>query len=291
MNNLFLQILGLLLLIGGVGLGYRRWILPRVQELNGAQFSLLLLIILTLVGGFAGSFGWWLDVPASFSWDLPPLAARMLAAAGLSFAVACWLVLERPSFSRLRLIIIMLFVYLAPLAVVIILFHLGRFDWTAPITYAFFAIVISMTAVAIWQLWHPVEIVREVDEVAVTGITRGWLWLAAVLTALWGLALFVTDEGPSALIWVWPGDLLTSRLIAVMLWTLAAAAVYSLYSKDTVRIVLAVMIVYGLGVVAANLWNIAAVKPLYVTFFAILAAGSALLLLQTQNFITPGKPD
>jgi len=59
----------------------------------------------------------------------------MLAAAGWSFALVCWLALERPSLPRLRLVVIMLFVYLTPLAVAILLFHLSRFDWMAPITY------------------------------------------------------------------------------------------------------------------------------------------------------------
>ncbi|MCL4836227.1 MAG: hypothetical protein KJZ86_27555, partial [Caldilineaceae bacterium] len=37
--------------------------------------------------------------------DLPPLASRILAAAGWSFAVVCLLVLERPTDRRLRLVL------------------------------------------------------------------------------------------------------------------------------------------------------------------------------------------
>ncbi|MBE7528911.1 MAG: hypothetical protein HND44_20240 [Chloroflexi bacterium] len=117
------------------------------------------IVILTGVGGFVGAFGWWFDVRASFSWDLPPLASRMLAAAAWAFAVGCWQALARPSLPRLRLIIIMLFVYLTPLAAAIVLFHLDRFDWTAPITYAFFVIVLGMVALTIWHLFHPVGII------------------------------------------------------------------------------------------------------------------------------------
>ena len=285
MDSLPQQFLGLFLLVLGVGLGYRRWVQPRAGQLNRAQVSLLLLVILTLIGGLAGPLGWWLDRPASFAWDLPPLAARMLAAAGWSFALACWLALERPSLPRLRLIILMLFVYLAPLAVAIVLFHLGRFDWRAPITYAFFAIVALMTAVTIWHLLHPTGITPVVDDAPVTGMARGWLWGTAVLTAVWGLALFITDAGPSPLIWVWPGDLLTSRLIAVMLWALAAAALYSQRSKEAMQVTLAALLVYGVGVVAANLWNVTAVKPLYVLLFAVLVLGSGVLLLQTRKIV------
>lgn len=282
MNQLWLQIMGLLLLILGVGLGYWRWLRPYHNQLNNAQRSLLLLVILTFMGGFFGSFGWWLDVPASFSWDLPPLAARMLAVAGWSFALVGWLALERPSLPRLRLVVIMLFVYLAPLAAAIVLFHLDRFDWTAPITYAFFALVVPMTALATWYLFHPMGVIDISGDRPPTGMARGWLWGAAILTAVWGTALFVTDGGPSSFIWVWPGDLLTSRLIAVMLWTLAAAAGYSLRSTEAMPVVLAAMATYGVGVVAANAWHIPAIKPFYVLFFAVLALGSLAILYQTR---------
>lgn len=282
MNHLWSQMFGLFLLVLGVGLGYQRWLRPHHNQLNNAQRSLLVLVILALMGGFFGSFGWWLDVPGSFSWDLPPLAARMLAAAGWSFALSSWLALERPSLPRLRLIVIMLFVYLAPLAVAILLFHLGRFDWTAPITYAFFALVVPMTALATWHLFHPMGILEITGDGPATGVARGWLWGTAVLTILWGAALFSTDSGPSIFIWVWPGDMLTSRLIAVMLWTLAAAALYSLRSTAAMRVALAAMAAYGVGVVVANIWHMPAIKPFYVLFFAVLAIGSLIILLQTK---------
>lgn len=280
MPQLFLQILGLLALIVGVALGYQRWIRPYHGQISRHQQSLLLLIVLTGVGGFVGAFSWWFDARASFSWDLPPLASRMLAAAAWAFAVGCWLALARPSLPRLRLIILMLFVYLTPLTAAIVLFHLGRFDWTAPITYAFFVIVLGMVALTIWHLFHPVGIIPTENDGPVRGWVRGWLWGTAVFTALWGLALFLTDAGPSTLVWVWPGDLLSSRLIAVMLWTLAAAAVYSLRSTDALRVTLAVMITYGMGVVAANFWNPAALKPLYTLSFALFAVGSLIILLR-----------
>ncbi len=280
MPQLFLQTLGLLVLILGVALGYWRWIRPYHGQITRHQQSLLFLVVLTGVGGLVGAFGWWFDVRASFSWDLPPLASRLLAAAAWAFAVGCWLALERPSLPRLRLIILMLFVYLTPLAAAIVLFHLGRFDRAAPITYAFFVIVLGMVALTIWHLLHPVGIVPAENDGPVRGGVRGWLWGTAVLTALWGLALFLTDAGPSDLVWVWPGDLLTSRLIAVMLWTLTAAALYSLRSTDALRVALAVMAVYGLGVVAANVWHPAATKPIYTLFFALLAASALALLLR-----------
>lgn len=282
-SQLPLQILGLLALLVGVVWGYWRWIRPYRGRITRSQQSLLFLVTLTGVGGFVGAFGWWFDVRASFSWDLPPLASRMLAAAAWSFAVACWLALARPSQPRLRLIILMLFVYLVPLAVAIVLFHLNRFDWAAPITYAFFGIVLPMVALTIWHLLHPLGVIPVADDGPVTGWVRFWLGGTAVLMALWGLALFLTDAGPATLIWVWPGDLLTSRLIAVMLWTLATAAVYTLRSREALPVALAAMLVYGVGVVAANLWNPTAVKPLYTGLFALLALVSAGALFENRQ--------
>src|SRR6185503_3923090 len=89
---------------------------------------------------------WWLDKRQSFSWDLPPLASRMLAAAAVSYAVAAAMTLMHPTRPRLRLLMVLLFVYLAPLAALIPFFYSGRFDFGEPITWSFFLLVAVMTA-------------------------------------------------------------------------------------------------------------------------------------------------
>ena len=279
MNNLFVQVAGLGLLLAGLGLGYRLWVRP-YRPLTVHQWSALMLVLLTFMGGLIGSPFWWLDEPLSFSWDLPPLASRMLAAAGWAFALAAFLALRRPTRERLRLIMIMLFVYLAPLAAAILLFHLDRFDWAAPITYGFFIIVLIMIAGATWQLVRPVGVVASRAATLTPG-TRFWLWAVAIVAGLWGLALALTDSGFSPLIWVWPGDLLSSRLIAVMLFTLTAGAIYSLRAPDTVGITLGAWSVYGIGVVLANGWNLLGGKPVkeaYAIAFLLLAMVSLFLL-------------
>src|SRR5581483_12153608 len=75
MLNLLVQIAGLVAMLALIAGGYARWIRPRHLDLAGR--SLLLLVVLTLVGGLLGSTGWWIDDPRSFSWTLPPLASRM----------------------------------------------------------------------------------------------------------------------------------------------------------------------------------------------------------------------
>jgi hypothetical protein len=280
MTSLVPQIAGLLLLLAGIWLCYRRWIRPRAQ-LGAQARGLLGLTILALMGGAVGSPVWWADAPWAFAWDLPPLAGRMLAAAGWTFVVIAFLALERPTARRLGLVVLLLAVYLAPLVAAILLFHRDRFDFAAPVTYAFFVIAAGMSVATLWYLLRPPEGFAQAAPAPPTPLVRGWLVLLALATGLWGLALFAADSGPAPQIWVWPGDLLTSRLIAVMLLALAAGAIYTLRDAGAARLMLAGALTYGLGVVAANLWGLGAGQPvriLYLAAFGLLGVGSAILL-------------
>jgi hypothetical protein len=235
-----------------------------------------MLLVLTLMGGLIGSTGWWLDEPSSFSWDLPTLASRMLASAALAFVAANFMALRQPTYRRVRLVLLMLVVYLLPLAAAIVLFHLNRFDPSAPITYVFFILVIGMIIAGVWYLWRTPAILlseQTADSQPSTMITRFWLIGVALVMGLWGMALFLTDSG-SDLIWLWAGDLLTSRLIAVMLLTICAAALYSHRFADTARITQLVIVVYGVGVVVSNFISLLSdkpLKPIYVALFGIAA--------------------
>ena len=107
----------------------------------------------------------------------------------------------------------------------------------------------------------------------------------ALVTALWGLALFWTDSGPLSAVWAWPEDLLTSRLIGVMLLTIAAGAWYTRSDADSAAPMLAMMFVYGVGVAGAGLAHFYAGKPLpaaYVAAFSLVALGSLAAGLQTR---------
>jgi hypothetical protein len=287
--DILIQFSGLALLIGGVVVGYQRWIKPRTGLSNQSK-GMLLLIVLTFMGGMIGSIGWWMDDARSFSWDLPPLASRMLAAAAWSFAVPTMMALQRPSRQRVQLMLLMLFTYLAPLAIAIRFFHLDRFDSRAPITYAFFIIVIGMLSLATWYLVQQPEIIPAApqDTVAPSRLVKSWLVVLAILTGLWGIALFITDTGFSNLIWVWPGDLLTSRLIAVMLLTIAVGAIYSLRYADAAQVLLTCALVYGFGIMMATLWNGLTGQPIkyaYVVVFGAISIICSLLLRQGQQKI------
>jgi hypothetical protein len=286
-------VLAVLLVTAGLGLGYRLWIRPWPGLGLQAQ-AVLGLILLSLLGGLFGAPAWWVDDEGAFSWDLPPLASRMLAAAGISFVVASLFALTNPTRERLQLHLVMLATYLAPLVWATLLFHIDRFDFDRTIVWAFFGIAGTMTVACIWFLVRtPNVLAVEPPRIETTAITQGWLTMASVVTLAWGILLFATDDGGelfgdalpfvtdtgiSRLIWVWPGDLLSSRLIGVMLLAIGASAGYRRHSADAARMMLGTIATYGLLVAAANLWGLTLAAPVregYVIVFTILGLGSA----------------
>ena len=270
-------------------LGHRRWVRPLGGRATPAIRATVFILTLTLAGGFIGAFAWWVDVDSGFAWDVPPLGSRMLASAGWAFALASWSALERPTAGRLRLVLVMLVVYLAPLAVALVAFHLDRLDFGAPITYPFFA-VIGLLIVGPALLLRERPAIRPdeaVDRESPSALMRGWLALVAAVTFAWSVALFVTDNGPIAAVWAWPGDALTSRLISAMLLTIAVAAVMGRNSRDLAGLTSRITLLYGVGLAAASLWLVTAGRPVnlaYVAAFGVLGAGSmAALILDRRD--------
>jgi len=278
------QIFAFLLVAAVLSLGYWFWVRPRDRELDWQQRGMLLLILLTLAGGFLGGIFWWLDERRSFAWDVPPLASRMLASAAWAFGVVSVLALLRPTFRRTHLVMLLLFVYLVPLAILILLLHLDRFDPAAPITYSFFIVVGVMSVASTWYLLRPAKPIQADSQAEnpPSGPVKVWLGLVCAASALWGAALLITDAGPSPLIWAWKGDLLSTRLIGVMLVAIAAGALYSLRSAEAARAMLAMLVSYSLGLALASLWNALGNKPvplLYLAVFGLIFLGSSGLLV------------
>src|SRR4051812_9664866 len=223
-------VIGALLLAGSLAFGYFLWIRPVGSKLDLHTKAVMLLVLLTLAGAFWGAVPWWQDEnEKTFSWDLPPLASRMLGAAAIAFVPAAVIALARPTPSNLRLQLVMLVTYLAPLVLAIVALHLDYFDFARPIVWAFFFISGGMSLAALYFLFLRPELSTSED--ASTPIQppylKAWLIAVAALAIAWGLALFITDDGGQKDIWVWPGDALASKLIGVMLLTIGASCIYA----------------------------------------------------------------
>jgi hypothetical protein len=294
LTDLVVQVFfGLFVLGGCLWLGYVRWIRPHGAWLDARGIGTLVLISLTLFGGGIGAFGWFADDPRSFAWDLPPLASRMLAAAGWAFAVLSFVAIRRPTWPRVSLVLIALVAYLAPIGAAAVLFHRDRFDASAPITPAFFLIVGSMTLAAIWFLAAPSPALRHRGGTSILEsaplLARVVLITTSTVALPWALALFVSDDGPTRLIWAWPGDLLSSRLIAVMLLTIGIVGTVALRRAESARLVLVMNLTYGVGIIAAGLMNVWLGRPPplgYMTAFGLIGLlSAAALALRTSSHV------
>src|SRR5690606_36876230 len=97
-------------------------------------------------------------------------------------------VLERPVPARVRLHAQLTVVYVVPLGVAIVLLHLDRFDFAAPVTWGFFAIVglLSLAALAALRAGG-----AEWAGEPASGLEAIWLLVAGALLGLWGIALFL----------------------------------------------------------------------------------------------------
>lgn len=273
MTQLGWQVVALALLVGALALG--EFLLRRRGRPSAAER----MVLLTLVGGLLGAPFWWRGDSAAFAWALPPLAGRMLAAAGWAFALACLVALRRRGGGQFRLVGWMLAVYLGPLTAAILLLHLDRMDFGAAVTWAFFAIVVLLLLAAAWLVRLPAPR----DAPAPDRATGAVLAVVGTIAAGWGAALFVWPDGPLPQLWLWPADPLTSRLIASMFLTVAAACLVARNSAALGSTVLATVAVYGVGISLAALANLAAGKPLptaYVAFWLLAAVTASGALLR-----------
>ncbi|WP_435259533.1 hypothetical protein ACSBLW_07145 [Thioclava sp. FR2] len=245
------QALGMGLLTGSILWGFSLW-RQRLDHIpDHAEGLAALTLVATCAGGFWGAFAWAPNYPYAFSWALPGLAAKMLAAAGWSFALAAFLALRKPFATHLRMVVAMLWVYLAPLTLAILTQHLARLDFGRAVTWAFFAIVLALLLASSVTLWH-LRNFKEMDGRPAPALRLCLLGIAGVSGA-WALALFLWPNGPLPLIWPWQGDPLTTRLIASMFLSVATGAWIARASRSLAQTALWVTLAYGLGVVIAVL--------------------------------------
>lgn len=284
--ELIWQIFALALLVIGT-LAVWRMARSKASPTPAAEGQLALVLFSAMTtGGFLGGLAWWADYPASFAWDLPPLASRLLASAGWAYAAAGLYGLSRPDRAHMRLLAVLLAVYLAPLALAIAGLHLDRFDWQAAITPAFFAIVLPMTLGALWFSVRPIALAPDVKTPAAGPLPRTFLMVSLVAFGAWGLAIFALPDGPVKALWLWPTDPLTSRLIGVMLLALASASIMARRENRLTRAALLFHAVYGFCALAAVLWNLTSGKPVPLFYAAMLGGtglAAALLLAKDRG--------
>ncbi|WP_442582698.1 hypothetical protein ACSBOB_12435 [Mesorhizobium sp. ASY16-5R] len=282
MSDVGLFAIAVVLLLACLAAGFRRWGHADLGPTGSGTVARFVLVS-TAIGGILGAPFWWLDLTPSFAWDLPPVASRMLAAAAFAFGLAGIVVLERPSEARTRLYLTLIVVYLVPLALAAVLLHLDRFDFAAPVTYGFFAVVVVLSAGSLATLARPAH---AANATAPCAAVSAWLLIAGIVLGLWGIALFGAPTTNYPLVFNWPKDPLSSRLIAAMLVTIALAFLLSRNDAGRARLSLVFAAAYGAGVVAACLMNMAAallVPPLYTGGFAVVAIGSLLLLVTDRG--------
>lgn len=279
-----LQILVFALSVLGWMLGYWRWVRP--WRKHGVQSqAMLAMIAIVCLGGFWGAFFWWFPQTGIFGWKLPLLASRMLSGAGWAFALVAFTALRTPRAATVRFALVWLAVYLWPLAIAAPALHLDRFDFSQVIVYAFFIVVIGLSVGATWFLVRqPWPLADNSDQAKpVDGATAAWFGLVAIVMAAWSLALFVTDQGPSPAVWIWPGDALTTRLIAAMLLTIAAGCVVARRDATLAPMMHGAIAIYGATAVLANAINALAARPhklAYIVAFGLMAVGSLVLLVR-----------
>jgi hypothetical protein len=146
--------------------------------------------------------------------------------------------------------------------------------------YTFFAVAVGLTVASVWHLARGTA--RQLADTSgrpATATVAGFLTTVAIITGLWGVAPIVMPAGPVPMIWTWPADALSSRLIGTMLLTLGVMCISARRDADLSALALAVLAHYGFGVVLAGLMNAQAGKTLSLAYMAVLGSIAAVAIL------------
>lgn len=265
------------LLIAAIWLAAKRWPGERFSAAGLRPHHRVALIVLAM-GGLLGTPFWWLDLPPSFAWDLPPLASRLLAAAAFAFGLVGVMVLERPSQARARLMFAAASIYLVPLALAILLLHLDRFDPARPVTYGFFGLVVPLASACVVG-WMQLSGRQAEASTPPAGAVRWWMLAMVVVFGLWGALLFLAPSVAIPAVFLWAADPLTSRLIASMLLTIATVSFMAGRDARLAAPALLFAGIYGAGVVAAALMQAVNAKPVPLFYALVLGSAGAVSLI------------
>jgi hypothetical protein len=160
-----------------------------------------------------------------FAWTIQaPLTAVFMGAAYITAGVGLFLALRSNAWSQTRQVLPAVIIF-ALSQLIATLLHIGIFNWSHPIAYAWIAVYILAAPAAVPLLvqnergYRPPVYPRSPLE----GILSPLMALLAVLFTLTGLGLFLF---PAALapVWPWPITPLTGRVIGGWLLTVASLA-------------------------------------------------------------------
>lgn len=269
MPDIVLNLIALALLGSGVLLLLRVFAAPMAAYPRRTRRVLTL----ATAGALIGAPFWWAGAPLSFAWALPALAFRFLAAAALAFGAVGLMVMARPSPARIRFALGMVATYLAPLLVLIVIFHRGALDWSQPLPWGLVVFAGGLAAGSV------LEMVKSKDlrpGVAPRPVERAFWALGIVVFGLWAAALMLWPQGDLALVWPWPSDPLTTRLIGAMLLTLFMMSWMARNRAELARVAGVGMATYGLWVLIACALRFLAGQPFPWLYAAVLGGAGVL---------------
>ena len=237
-------------------------------------------------GGLWGAPAWWFGAEGSFPIALDPQTGRFLAAAAAVFALAALITLIRPTRQRMRYLMMMLLLYLGPLAAALIVWHREALDWSEPAAWGFALAMVLLIPGALLGLLLPAGLCKAVDVRPPSRGARMILGLAGLGAWAWGLGLYILPAGPLPELWLWQGDPLVSRLMASGLFALAGAALIGAFAGRHSATALFLVILWGAGLALAVQPEYQAGDPLpwvWVGVWAGLAVLAAIQLMIGAN--------
>jgi hypothetical protein len=206
---------------------------------------------------WVGVFGFFLPAHSDVAlpWLVPPLHARFLGAmylSGTTFMLGCLLARQ---WAEAQVVMPMIAIWTGMLFIVSLL-HLGEFNPAVPPTYVWFAAYFFYPLIALALAWRHRRAPRP-DPAAATGlpgVVRLYLAAQGVVVTLLALALLLAP-GPMTNLWPWKITPVLAQLYSApfLAYGVGSLLLAGRRTWREVRIALAAMWVFALGVLVASL--------------------------------------
>ncbi|MBN8291537.1 hypothetical protein JI664_06155 [Rhodobacter sp. NTK016B] len=145
-------------------------------------------LALSAAAGLVGSLIWGGALPGSLGWDAPALAIRLAGAMALAAVAVLVTIMRAPSLARIRFGLGTVATGLAPMLVLLGLFHRPIADWSSPVPWV---LALLSTVLSVWAVLEMLKS-KDLRKGRTPPATERGLWaamttLAGVLAALWML--------------------------------------------------------------------------------------------------------